>query len=34
MILSIEKFGTIIGVSRGIKRLIRCRPPNGGIDKP
>jgi len=34
MLQSIEKNGAIIGVKRGIQRLIRCRPPHGGIDKP
>lgn len=34
MILAIEKYGVIIGVVKGIKRLLRCHPPNGGIDYP
>ena len=34
MLQSIEKHGTVIGIKRGIQRLIRCRPPYGGIDKP
>lgn len=34
MILAIEKHGTIIGIAKGIKRLLRCHPPNGGIDYP
>ena len=34
MIMAIQKYGLIIGVIKGIKRLLRCRPPNGGIDYP
>lgn len=34
MIISINKFGLIKGVLKGIKRLLRCHPPNGGIDNP
>lgn len=34
MIESINKYGTILGLGKGINRLIRCRPPNGGVDKP
>ena len=34
MILSITKYGSIKGVFKGIKRLFRCHPPNGGIDMP
>lgn len=34
MIMAIKKYGLIIGVIKGIKRLLRCRPPNGGIDYP
>ena len=34
MILAIQKYGLIIGVIKGIKRLFRCRPPNGGVDYP
>lgn len=34
MILAIKKYGVIIGVLKGICRIIRCRPPNGGIDYP
>lgn len=34
MILSIKKYGLIIGVFKGIKRLFRCHPPNGGKDYP
>ena len=34
MIASVEKYGTIKGVSKGINRLLRCHPPNGGRDEP
>jgi len=34
MILSIEKYGLIKGTIKGILRIIRCIPPNGGIDYP
>jgi putative membrane protein insertion efficiency factor len=34
MIRSIEKYGVIRGAARGFKRLLRCRPPNGGVDEP
>ena len=34
MILSIEKYGSIKGVIRGIKRLKRCNPNTGGFDVP
>ena len=34
MILSIQKYGIIVGVIKGIRRIIRCKPPNGGEDWP
>lgn len=34
MKISIEKYGAGKGVIRGIKRILRCRYPNGGIDEP
>ena len=34
MIMSIQKYGLIRGVYKGIKRLLRCKPPNGGQDLP
>jgi putative component of membrane protein insertase Oxa1/YidC/SpoIIIJ protein YidD len=34
MILSIKKYGIIYGVCKGLHRITRCRPPNGGIDYP
>ncbi len=34
MILAVEKYGPVKGVAKGIKRLLRCHPPNSGIDYP
>ena len=34
MIMAINKYGVIVGVIKGIKRLLRCKPPYGGIDLP
>ena len=34
MILAIQKYGLFRGLIKGIKRLRRCKPPNGGIDYP
>lgn len=34
MILSIEKYGFLRGIFRGVKRICRCRPGNGGFDLP
>ena len=34
MILAIEKYGLIRGFIKGIKRIKRCKPPNGGVDYP
>ncbi len=34
MILSVKKYGATNGVKKGISRILRCRPPFGGIDKP
>jgi len=34
MIMAIYKYGTIKGCFYGMKRLIRCRYPNGGYDFP
>jgi putative membrane protein insertion efficiency factor len=34
MIKAIEKYGVFKGIILGVKRLLRCRPPNGGIDYP
>lgn len=32
MILALQKYGVIKGLSKGIRRLRRCKPPNGGFD--
>ena len=34
MIMAIYKFGLFIGVIKGIRRVFRCKPPNGGVDYP
>lgn len=34
MILAIKKFGLVYGIIKGIKRIRRCKPPNGGVDYP
>ncbi|MCH5171846.1 MAG: membrane protein insertion efficiency factor YidD [Erysipelotrichales bacterium] len=34
MLRSIQKYGLIIGIIKGIRRICRCKPPNGGIDLP
>lgn len=34
MILAIEKYGVMHGVIKGIRRILRCRPGNGGFDLP
>lgn len=34
MIMAICKYGLFIGVVKGIRRILRCKPPNGGIDYP
>ena len=34
MIMAINKYGLFIGVIKGLKRIRRCRPPNGGVDYP
>lgn len=34
MIMAINKYGLIRGVIKGIKRVKRCKPPNGGVDYP
>jgi len=32
--LSIQKYGIVAGTVKGIQRLLRCKPPNGGKDFP
>lgn len=34
MRISVLKYGALKGLIRGIKRISRCRYPNGGIDEP
>lgn len=34
MLLAIKKYGFFKGFFKGIRRLLRCRYPNGGIDYP
>lgn len=34
MILSIHTYGLRNGIRKGIRRIKRCHPPNGGIDYP
>ena len=34
MIMAINKYGLIIGFIKGVRRIKRCRPPNGGVDYP
>ena len=34
MIMAITKYGLFVGVYKGIRRLLRCHPPNGGTDYP
>lgn len=34
MILSLQKYGVIKGLIKGVDRLFRCHLPNGGCDMP
>ena len=34
MLLAINKYGLIIGIFKGLRRIARCKPPNGGEDWP
>jgi putative membrane protein insertion efficiency factor len=34
MVMAINKYGLFKGVYKGIRRITRCCPPNGGIDYP
>lgn len=34
MIMAVKKYGVLKGLSKGIGRLLRCHPPNGGQDLP
>jgi uncharacterized protein len=33
-IQSIERYGVVVGGTRAVRRLLRCRPPYGGVDEP
>lgn len=33
-LIAIEKYGVIKGIGKGVKRILRCHPPNGGEDYP
>ena len=34
MIMALQKYGFIVGLYKGIRRISRCHPPNGGEDLP
>ena len=34
MLIAIKKYGLIIGIFKGVRRICRCKPPNGGDDWP
>ena len=34
MIMAIRKYGLAVGLYKGFGRILRCKPPNGGIDYP
>lgn len=34
MLMAVKKYGLIIGIIKGIRRICRCKPPNGGDDWP
>ena len=34
MIMALKKYGALRGFFKGIRRITRCHPPNGGIDMP
>ena len=34
MIMALQKYGFFVGVYKGLKRIGRCHPPNGGEDLP
>ena len=34
MIMAIKKYGLFKGLYKGVRRILRCKAPNGGIDYP
>lgn len=34
MLIAIRKYGLIVGIFKGVRRICRCKPPNGGEDWP
>ncbi len=34
MVMALKKYGAFRGFIKGIRRITRCHPPNGGIDLP
>ena len=34
MIIAIKKYGLTVGILKGVRRILRCKPPNGGVDYP
>ena len=34
MVIAIKKYGLFRGVYKGVRRILRCKPPNGGVDFP
>lgn len=34
MIMALQKYGLVVGLYKGIRRICRCHPPNGGEDLP
>ena len=34
MVMALKKYGALRGFIKGIRRITRCHPPNGGIDLP
>ena len=34
LIIAIKKYGLAVGLFKGIRRILRCKPPNSGIDLP
>lgn len=34
MIMALQKYGLFVGLYKGIRRIMRCHPPNDGEDLP